>query len=1442
MAPKRARAASTPVELSDEDPMPSDDELQSQEVEDDTEDDTLGDVEHGEHFYHGSKDGDGDDPSFLLVKEAARRQQPAGPGPMSAAAAVAAPGKHGRVVANTALMLQTETSDAAILQIEANELLSETRVSYSEESGVQAVVGRMKDALLSMPVHQVSMSIAKGFVEELGGSAQDSLTIHPPAHVTVVGSYAMHAVARPDATVDIAIQLPNGLLVPKAHLNHRYHVIRAVYLVAVAQYLREVSYSLFGEQWIEAHHGDPTRPVLVLQPPKAEGYRLRLLPSIALSTFALPRLAPDRNGVRAHCKTPAGKAAAVDGSGFQEVPELNQQQQVLEPTPHYNAGILEEMLLPVHAARLQSVLSTSPRLADGLLLIKVWARQHGLLTTRPRAEATAATPSGSGNNPSTSASMGFGAAVGGCLDGCILAMLVMLLVEKNKMASSMTALQVFRAALQLLADGPSWSKGLSLGRQVDGLEGKVQHIAPPAMQVFKANFQVVFLDFTGWLNVAAYMTRGSLAHAQLVARRTLDLLTAPADPDEAFAAVFLTTANPAAAFDYHWRISLPAGALWPVVKAGDGAKGLQQSEEKHSGLIAPAAQIATVQNLAEGSDRGLLLRDRMMWRQQEAEIEKIVRQALSDRAKVVRVLQRPLPPMLPPEALSGGLLSWMGMSPSRAALNVADEDADDAKDAVATPRTSLVSSSVWVGAVLDPLLACRLVDIGPSADDGPAAAQFRQFWGRRAELRRWQDGMITETAVWEVAPHLRHIIPDIIVRHVVERHLPAESDVAGAAGCLDWALCSRALPPGADLSAMRAAEAAVDKLTKQLRALDQLALKVVGVQPLSAVARGTAPLPPPPHPLAGGSMAAVVGYSGGGSGVSGAIPRCLDPMEVLVTLENSGRWPDDPAAFRKMKAALGIQLSNALSLSYGHHVVTSEEAVDVLMDGFAFRLVLYSGRDEAMLARASAGAAVPVVASSESSLGSGALSPEESPLLLSWHHGLVSLVAGSNSAFAPAARLAARWVAAHMMSNHLNPQTIELLVAAAFSGAGSSVAPPPGSRITGFLRFLQLLSRWPWSLKPLVVDPSGELKEADRRLICARFEAQKSTGEAPAMYVCTPRDRESRHWTRKGPGDSALQRLTVLAARSATLLQLLLQPPANRTCGISSSTWCNTSASHNLDPSTPSGLAPEWRGLFATPAVDFDAFLLLRKEALPHADMAILPNPHNSQSSRPTHGKRTHRRYRPRRGKGRHVEERAVALAALLLPPGAAVQDLLYGGGACGSGSVVQQLDAPPMGPDALSDALEDVGPMQPPPKRARAFLRCFPDKVVVAKGIAKLQPELLIGFDPVGRLISELSIHFGHLAMFCVDGLGGRLVGVRWRPDAFLPQPLRLSSAHTALPLLLTDAAVTGDGADSAKKRGMGLCVPNVFAVLQESKEMGLGLVEDWLIPPSGVRARAWW
>lgn len=59
---------------------------------------------------------------------------------------------------------------------------------------------------------------------------------------------------------------------------------------------------------------------------------------------------------------------------------------------------------------------------------------------------------------------------------------------------------------------------------------------------------------------------------------------------------------------------------------------------------------------------------------------------------------------------------------------------------------------------------------------------------------------------------------------------------------------------------------------------------------------------------------------------------------------DTGRWPDAPQAFLKMKAALGVQLAEELFTGFGIRVDASEEYLDAFADGFVFRLFLCSER------------------------------------------------------------------------------------------------------------------------------------------------------------------------------------------------------------------------------------------------------------------------------------------------------------------------------------------------------------------------------------------------------------------------------------------------------------------------------------------------------------------
>ena len=65
----------------------------------------------------------------------------------------------------------------------------------------------------------------------------------------------------------------------------------------------------------------------------------------------------------------------------------------------------------------------------------------------------------------------------------------------------------------------------------------------------------------------------------------------------------------------------------------------------------------------------------------------------------------------------------------------------------------------------------RLVDHGPVAGEEDQIAAFRELWGRKSELRRFKDGMIVESVVWDVKTvDERAHIPTLIVKFLLQHH------------------------------------------------------------------------------------------------------------------------------------------------------------------------------------------------------------------------------------------------------------------------------------------------------------------------------------------------------------------------------------------------------------------------------------------------------------------------------------------------------------------------------------------------------------------------------------------------------------------------------------------------------------------------------------------------
>lgn len=74
------------------------------------------------------------------------------------------------------------------------------------------------------------------------------------------------------------------------------------------------------------------------------------------------------------------------------------------------------------------------------------------------------------------------------------------------------------------------------------------------------------------------------------------------------------------------------------------------------------------------------------------------------------------------------------------------------------------------GLLLDGEFSSNVLDRGPSADS-QEAEEFRQFWGEKSELRRFQDGAICEAVLWtdKTTINKKRIICSQIVKFILER-------------------------------------------------------------------------------------------------------------------------------------------------------------------------------------------------------------------------------------------------------------------------------------------------------------------------------------------------------------------------------------------------------------------------------------------------------------------------------------------------------------------------------------------------------------------------------------------------------------------------------------------------------------------------------------------------
>ncbi|XP_034728386.1 nucleolar protein 6 [Etheostoma cragini] len=433
------------------------------------------------------------------------------------------------------------------------------------------------------------------------------------------------------------------------------------------------------------------------------------------------------------------------------------------------------------------------------------------------------------------------------------------------------------------------------------------------------------------------------------------------------------------------------------------------------------------------------------------------------------------------------------------------------------------------GVLLKPELAASALERGPPADS-PKAAEFRQLWGSRSELRRFQDGAITEAVLWDGETMCqKRLVPRQIITHLLQLH----ADIPESSMRYVGAMADDVIKTGSELPSTGEEESLLvvqsyDDLSRKLWRLEGLPLSITAVQGAHPALRYTQVFPPLPLKLDYSffdrekTSRSLVPKEGK------PCPAYITPITVICHMEGSGKWPHDRLAIRHIRTAFHIRLGELLKKHHNYTCRPCPTHLDVWKDGLVFRLQVAYHREPHVL-RESVNAEGLLVVRDNEEAQALEMATIHKPLLTSTLHGLQQ----QHPCFGAVCRLAKRWLGAQLFSDDITEDTADLLVALLFLQPAPFT--PPGSPQVGFLRFLHLLSSFDWRNNPLVVNLNNQLAATDYTEIKNDFTATRES--LPVMFIATPKDKKQSIWTKRAPSVQMLQRVVMVAAESLKLLE-----------------------------------------------------------------------------------------------------------------------------------------------------------------------------------------------------------------------------------------------------------------------------------------------------------------
>ncbi|KAG5949182.1 hypothetical protein E4U53_006001 [Claviceps sorghi] len=467
------------------------------------------------------------------------------------------------------------------------------------------------------------------------------------------------------------------------------------------------------------------------------------------------------------------------------------------------------------------------------------------------------------------------------------------------------------------------------------------------------------------------------------------------------------------------------------------------------------------------------------------EVHRVLKRAFGNRAQLAHVQQQPTRPW----ALSAS-------SPS--------------------PPTRLS-----VAVMFDPAHMPRQMEYGPPAEEEKEAAAFRQFWGQKAELRRFKDGRILECVEW--SSKVPFEICQEIASYSLKRHLSVGKEEITAHGS---GFSSLLEVSHLDKEAFDAARRAFVTFENDIRSLEELPLQIRQLSPVSSLARYSSIEPP------------LLGYH----------RDTIEPMDVNLFFEASSKWPENLTAIQEAKVEFLLDFDRRLTsandtlttqLGRENRDVGTENLayLDIVYEsGAAFRLRIYCDLEETLLERQALNRTIDARVRDEAAEALASFRWQYTTLPL--HTQTIATFCTRLPPLSQTIRLVKQWFCSHKLRGHISDELIELFVLHVF------LQPypwkMPASPSCGFLRTLVFLSRWDWREEALMVDSAETMTSEERSTMRRELESWRQRDPHMnnlVMFVATSSDQSGQAFTRSGPSKLIASRMTRLAKAACKVVR-----------------------------------------------------------------------------------------------------------------------------------------------------------------------------------------------------------------------------------------------------------------------------------------------------------------